>query len=74
MAGGAPDSLLLSKFDEAGDAGAGVDGAEGIAGDVILSRESGSCEASAGGSGVGVDESIVSRYGSASPEDSENGV
>src|SRR5206468_12849283 len=54
--------------------GAGVEGEVGIAGDVILSRASGNCAASAGGDeGLGV-ESIVSRYGSTSPYDSDWGV
>src|SRR6185436_6665150 len=54
--------------------GAGVDGAVGIAGDVILSRASGNWPASAGGDeGFGV-ESIVSRYGSTSPYESGSGV
>jgi len=43
---------------------------EGIAGDVMLSRASGICAAS----GVGVEGSIGSRYGSASPYDSEEGL
>jgi len=54
--------------------GAGVEGVVGIAGDVILSRASGNCAASAGGGGGVVDESIVSRYGSTSPYDSGMGV
>ena len=68
LTGGPPASALLS-------ADGGVLGAVGIAGEVMLSRASGSCAASAGrgGSGVGVDESM-SRYGSASPEDSAKGV
>jgi len=51
--------------------GAGVDGAVGTAGVVMSSRASGSCAASGGRELV---ESIVSRYGSVSPYDSEEGL
>jgi hypothetical protein len=54
--------------------GGGVEGEVGIAGDVMLSRASGNCAASAGGGGGFVDVSIVSRYGSTSPYDSGKGV
>ena len=70
LAGGAPESPLLSKSD-CGDGG--VDGGVGITGEVMLSRTSGRSAASEGGVEPGVDESI-SRYGSASPGDSANGV
>ena len=65
--------LELDSELAAGDGDGGVDGEVGIAGDVILSRASGNCAASGGGVGVVV-ESIVSRYGSTSPYDSEKGV
>ena len=42
--------------------GGGGDAGEGMAGDVMLSRASGNCAAS----GVGVEGSIGSRYGSTS--------
>ena len=63
----------LAAGDGEGEGDGGVDGEVGIAGDVILSRASGNCAASGGGVGVVV-ESIVSRYGSTSPYDSEKGV
>ena len=70
----APLASPLLKLDSGlAGSGAGVDGEVGIAGDVILSRASGSCAASGGGVGVML-ESIVSRYGSTSPYDSEKGV
>ncbi|MDQ6771035.1 MAG: hypothetical protein M3Z54_13730 [Gemmatimonadota bacterium] len=58
-----------SEFGAAEDSGAGLElgagegAGDGRAGDVILSRASGICAAS----GVGVEGSIGSRYGSASP-------
>ena len=60
-------ALLDSEF-VAGTGDWGVCGA-GMAGDVMLSRASGICAAS----GVGVEGSIGSRYGSTSPYDSEKG-
>ena len=71
-----PLSCLPAVELESELSGAGVDGGGvvGIAGDVILSRASGNCAASAGGDGGVVVESIVSRYGSTSPYDSEKGV
>ena len=53
---------LDSEFAAASGAAGGLGVGEGIAGDVILSRASGTCAAS----GVGVEESMGSRYGSTS--------
>ena len=55
------DSEFGPAEDSGGVLGTGV--GDGSAGEVILSRASGICAAS----GVGVEESIGSRYGSASP-------
>lgn len=53
---------LESEFAAAGGAAGGLGLGEGITGDVILSRASGICAAS----GVGVEGSMGSRYGSTS--------
>jgi hypothetical protein len=70
FAGGEDEEEFDSELAGADDSGAGVElvigdgeGGEGIAGEVILSRTSGISAAS----GVGVEGSIGSRYGSASP-------